>query len=473
MNRSILIVICDFLLVSMLAFSSVDINNVSENGVAQTTKSDATATNQPESGGDLTAVMRQALEEERRNREQLQGELSKARQAVSQRDQQVENFQQQLQSKDQEARQLEQERANLQQKFAAAQTNLQSLNQQLQATTTEAVMSKEQLAALQDESRKRTEEAAALQAQLAQLARSNQAVLAEKQQLTTQLQVAEVEKRSAVEQAARMQDEVKVEREEKARLAEGVKALASKSGELAKEIQENRTLTPNTIFTEFLTNRVQARFLASRSNVLGMDASKHKETETVLVSDGTNIFALCHVQETPLTLWVPGTEWEGLTGTLNHDTAEVPIRSLSFFWPDPHVVLIPITAADARQLGSKVYRISPNPYKFQDAVLVGAREGYYGQCKFQVDESTPQYVKLDRSVLKGLFGQFNPSRGDLVFSQTGELLGVMANSTYCMMIRNFDASATVQFGSDVRTQHTGETLSRLYTFVSGLPFRLQ
>jgi hypothetical protein len=30
---------------------------------------------------------------------------------------------------------------------------------------------------------------------------------------------------------------------------------------------------------------------------------------------------------------------------------------------------------------------------------------------------------MDRNSLKGLFGKFNPSRSDLVFSRTGELLG--------------------------------------------------
>ena len=53
-------------------------------------------------------------------------------------------------------------------------------------------------------------------------------------------------------------------------------------------------------------------------------------------------------------------------------------------------------------------------------------------------------------MLKGLFGKFNPSRGDLVFSKTGELLGVMANSTYCVMLQNFDSMATIRFGQDVR-----------------------
>ena len=93
-----------------------------------------------------------------------------------------------------------------------------------------------------------------------------------------------------------------------------------------------------------------------------------------------------------------------------------------------------------------MYRTSSDPYKFQDAVVVGAQEGYYGECQFQMDLGTPSYLKMDHNSLKGLFGKFNPSRGDLVFSRTGELLGVMANSTYCVMIKNFNPTATLQFG---------------------------
>ena len=49
----------------------------------------------------------------------------------------------------------------------------------------------------------------------------------------------------------------------------------------------------------------------------------------------------------------------------------------------------------------------------------------------------------------------------------------MANSTYCVMLHNFDAMATIRFGQDVRPQHTGEILSRLYGLVTGLPLKLQ
>src|SRR5262249_41158991 len=161
-------------------------------------------------------------------------------------------------------------------------------------------------------------------------------------------------------------------------LAEGVKALATRSGELEKEVRDSRPLSPNTIFNDFLSNRVDASFVASRSGLLGVEATKRRETGTVLVTDGTNTFALCHVQETPLTLWNPGTSWESLTGNLTRNLASVPIHSVSFFDADPRIVSMPVPSADARRLGGKIYRLSNDPFKFQDAVLVGAKEGYYG-----------------------------------------------------------------------------------------------
>jgi hypothetical protein len=463
MNRSILIVICDFLLISLLAFSTVDINKVADEGTAQNAlKIKLSPTNQPESGKELTAVMKMALDEERRNRDQLLGELTRNRTALTERERQAQSFQKELQVREQTTRQLQQE-------YALAQTNILNLNQQLQ----ESLLSKEKLAAMEEEARKRAEQAAAMQQQITALNKSNQTMLNEKIQLASALQVAEVEKRHANEQIVHMTEEVQVERQEKAKLAEGVKSLATKSGELTQEIRENRPLAPNAIFSEFLTNRVSARLNASRAGAFGGESTRRKETQTILVSDGTNAYALCHVQDTPLTFANPGTDWENLSGTLTHEQSQIAVRSISFSWPDPRVALIPVSKEEAKKLGCRVYRISPDPFKFQDAVLVGAQEGYYGECKFEIDLTTPNYVKLDNNFLKGLFGKFNPSRGDLVFSRTGELLGVMANSTYCLMLRSFDATATVRFGDDIRAQRTGQTLAALYLQVSALPFRLQ
>jgi hypothetical protein len=470
MNRSILIVICDFLLVSLLVFSTVDINEVAEEGRARPMTA-IVATNQADGGRDLTAVMKLALEDEQKRREQLAGELARTRETASEREKQVHSFEQQLQTTEQRLQTAEQQRAGLQEQFAAAQTNIATLSQQVRASSTDATITKEKLAAMEAELRKRAEDAAALQKQLSQLSQSNQLVLNEKQQLATQLQVAEVEKRHAAEQVVAMKEQVKVEREEKAKLVEGVKALATNSTQLVQEIRENRPLAPNTIFEDFAANRVKASFNAFRSGLF--DTNKRKETGTVLVTDGTNTFALCHVEDTPLTLWTPGTKWEGLTGALTRGTTDVPIRALSFHLQDPRIVFAPVSPAEASKLGSKVYRISETPFKFQDAVLVGATESYYGECRFEIDVSTSAYVKLDRNVVKGWFGKFNPSRGDLVFSRTGELLGIMANNTYCLLIHDFNAMATFNFGPDVRAQDTGSTLAALYSVVQQMPLKLQ
>lgn len=470
MNRSILIVICDFLLISLLAFSTVDVNKINDSNSEHALKFQQ-LTNQADAGKDLSVVMRQALEEERKNRDQLMGELARARNTITEREQQVQSVQTQLQTREQEQKQLQQQQASLQQEFALAQTNIQNLSQQLHSSSTEALLSQEKLAAMQAEMQKKLEQSAALQQQIEQLAKSNQMVLNQKEQLAGQLQVAEAEKRTANDKATFMAQQVEAERQEKAKLAEGVKALATRSSELAQEVRENRPLASNTIFSDFLTNRVQANFEAFRSGLI--DTHKRRATETVLVSDGTNIFALCHVQETPLSFWNPGTDWEGLTGQLTRGGNSVPIHTLNFALHDPRVILLPVSKDEARQLGGKVYRTSADPYKWQDAVLVGAREGYYGECKFEIDPTTPGYVRLNHNVIKGIFGKFNPSRGDLVFSRTGELLGVMANGSYCMVLQDFDSAARLQFGADVKEQHTGGTLSQLYAMVSEMPYKLQ
>jgi len=443
MNRSILIVICDFLLLSLLTFSTDLSKMAGENeGSAATVKVDVLPKTANAGGNDLAEVMKQALGEEQKNREQLQAELARVREAARQQQEQ-----------------LQQKQSNLEQQYATAQANIQVLNQKLQSSSAETSMTREQLAAKEAEIQKQTDLAAALQKQLTQL--------------NSQLHAVDVEKRIATGQVALMQQQVQAERTENARLAEGFKALATNSSALTREIRENRALAPNTIFSEFVSNRIQTSFVASRTGLFGIDLGRNKTTETVLVTDGTHTFALCHLQDTPLTLGDPGTDWEGLTGTLAHNQAQVPIHSLSFHIQDPRVVFMLVTQAEARQLGCKVYPVASDPYKFQDAVVIGAQGDYYGQSSFQIDLNTPAYVKLDRNLLKGLFGKFNPSRGDLVFSRTGELLGIMANSTYCLVLHDFASEVTLPFGRDIRARHTGDDLSRLYSYVFNLPARLR
>ena len=204
-------------------------------------------------------------------------------------------------------------------------------------------------------------------------------------------------------------------------------ALNEKSGELTKEIRENRPLAPNTVFNEFVTNRIRGDFRAVRSGVFGREVNREKESKTVLLRQGNQIYAIYHVNDTPLSFSFPGIDWDWLIGNLRRGPAVARIERMCFLAVDPRVVVVPISEAKARELGSKIYPVPKDPFKFQEAILVGANEGYYGECKFQMDAQNPQYIHVQRERFSWLVGKFQPSSGDLVFTKGGELLGLMVN----------------------------------------------
>jgi hypothetical protein len=535
MNKSLMIVICDFLLLSLLSLAKFDSTPPGQS--ASQIQFPRDSTNAP---AELNDVLSVALTEERESREQLAQELAAMRQnldareaALAAQEARIRQAQQTLQNKEEEARRLAREQMALQQRYASVQTNLASLQQQLQQTSSSAQVSQAKFDVLQAELRKRQEEAERMRRQLEQADRIRQTTEQEKQQIAAQLRATEVEKRLAREQVqtlaseaqtARqekaqvekeaqqirldaerdklqlagelrateaekqlvreqvevMRGEVQTVRQEKARLeqtttvlAEGVTALAEKSGELTEEIRQNRPLAANNIFSEFVNNRVRSDFKAVRGGLFGRDVNREQETKTVLITDGKKTFAVFHIQDTPLSFSVPGTDWDWLTGNLRRKSAVVPIQQLLFLAMDPRIALVPVTVAQAAELGSKVYSISQEPFKFQEAVLVGGDEGYYGEARFQLDSELQNYVRMERSMFRSLFGKFSPSRGDLVFSKSGELLGVMVNNEYCAVLNTLATTRGLRLGPDIASQRTGTVLAEFRFWLDRLPFKLQ
>ena len=105
-------------------------------------------------------------------------------------------------------------------------------------------------------------------------------------------------------------------------------------------------------------------------------------------------------------------------------------------------------------------------------LISGGGEGY-GEVAFQLDAAQPGYVRVDNRLLKRLFGTFAPSRGDLVLSKTGELLGIMVNRDYCALVKNFTPRTTFRAGDDTTAQSTGAVLDSLVARVKALPLGLQ
>ncbi|MDB6167861.1 MAG: hypothetical protein JWM88_725 [Verrucomicrobia bacterium] len=463
MNKTLLLILCDFLLLNLLALTRWE---KAEPARAKQPPVPEVAANAVTKDQDIVETMKLSLADERATREQLTRRLSSTESTLAQRDQNL--------------TQLQAEREKLASSLDATQRTAADLGQKVAAATKDATLTKEQLARIQKELEDKRAEAERQKAALALLNQQQAESRQKIEGLTVAVKVAEQEKQMLRETAETLKTQAAVERQDRLKvqetttqLAQGVGQLAEKSGELTKEIRDNRPINANVLFNDYLANRVTARFTAVRRGLLG-PATREKTSSTVLVTDGDRTYALLHVDDTPFTLSETSYDWDKVSVEFSRGaTAPSRASAIHFLSVDPRVVAMPVDATQAAALGVKVYPTALDPVKFTEAVLVNGGGKGYGDVGFKLDASQPGYVRVDNRLFKRLFGDFAPSRGDLVLSKTGELLGIMVNSDYCAVVNNFLPNKTIRTGDDVSAQHTGELLNALAARKMSLPVKLQ
>jgi hypothetical protein len=470
MNKTLLLIICDFLLLNLLALTRWEKAEPPQPRQAPVPELAANAVTKDQ---DLVEMMRLSLADEKAARDELAQRLASTDAALAAREQSLT----QLQT---ERAKLQQERNTVAVTLSETQRAAADLNQKFTAAAQEATMTKEQLAQLQRELAEKQAEAERQRQALATLEKQQTEARRQIEGLTMAVVVAEQEKKNLRETAENLKGQVQVERTERLKvqeantqLAQGVGQLAERSGELTKEIRENRPINANVLYNEFSSNRVTASFAASRRGFLGQ-SNRNKEANTVLVSDGRQVYALLHIADTPFSLLENGIDWESLTIELSKGGAtRSPVASVQFLQHDPRVVVLPLTAQQASALGAKVFALAADPFRFPEAVLIDGGGRGYGEVGFKLDPSEPNFVRVDNRLFKRVFGDFAPKRGDLVFAKTGELLGVMVNSDYCALLKNFGAAKTIRTGTDIREQGTGAVFDEIIARVRSLPIKLQ
>lgn len=484
MNKTLLLILCDFLLLNLLALTKWE---TAEPPQANQPPVPELAANAVTRDQDLVEVMRQSLDDERSARDELAERLASVDSALAAREQSLT----QVQS---ERDQLADQRAAVAERLAETQHVATELTQRVASVTEEATMTKDQLAQLQRELAEKEAEANRQKEALASLEQQNaearQQAEAARQQaeearrqvqgLTLAVVVAEQEKKNLRETAEALKGQVEVERSERlrvqettVRLAQGVGQLAENSVELRRELRDHRPINANTLFSEFLANRLTVSFSASRKGFLG-PVNRAKETSTVLVTDGTRTYALLHLADTVFSLGENGVDWERLTVELAQGAGRRGAApEVHFLAHDPRIVVLPLEDGQASAFGAKVYPLAGDPFRFPEAVLIDADGGGYGEVAFKLDPEEQGFVRVDNRLFKRLFGDFAPSRGDLVLSKSGELLGIMVNNDYCALLGNFAALATIRTGESILAQSTGALLDRLGARVRAMPLKLQ
>jgi X-X-X-Leu-X-X-Gly heptad repeat protein len=452
MNKTLLLILCDFLLLTLLALTRWE---AAEPPRPKQPPVPELAANAVTKDQDIVEAMRESLADEKSVRDELAQKLASVDAALAAREQSLTQVQA-------ERARLAEERNAVASSLTETQRAAADLSKKFNAATQEATMTREQLAQLQRELAEKQAEAERQRQALA--AREKQLTDAQKQNqvLTMAVVVAEQEKKTLRETAEGLKGQVEVERSERLKvqeantqLAQGVGQLAEKSGELTKEIRDYRPVNPNVLFSEFTANRVTASFAATRRGFIGQ-TNRTKEANTVLLTDGNQVYAVMHIADTVFSLGEVGLDWESLKVELSKGGSARNVAStVQFLSQDPRIVVVPIDATQAAALGAKVYPLAADPFKFPDAVLIDGGGRGYGEVGFKLDPTEPGFVRVDNRFFKRLFGDFSPKRGDLVFAKTGELLGIMVNNDYCALLKTFTAAKTIRTGTDIKNQATG------------------
>lgn len=530
MNKPLLLIICDFLLISLLSLASFDQKSLGDDDPNVTKGTDT------QSAADMLAALNLALAEEQASQEALETELSSikrdlndTRSILENKEASLETIRTNLVITEQRAQDLEGQRARLereyentqntvrflQDQYVSAKEEADSLEKNLASSSQDAAVSQAKLETIQSELSSRRAEASQMQQKIDALERERRAAEATKFKLALDLKQSQTESIIVKEQLEVARDdvqsarsdvafarqeivnarsevkyartEVAVARDEVSRvveekqtiqqhaneLATGVNSLAEKSEQIKEEIRNNTPLTANSIYNDVRNNQIETRFFAARSGLFGQRVTRDETAKSIIATDGQRYYILYHIDDTPLSLVSAESNWEQLSGVVSRQSTSYSIPQLASLVLDPRILVVPVGRTQAEGLGAKIYPLSKDPYRFQEAVLVGSKESYFGEVSFQLAPEHPNYVKMQRRSRGTLFGKFSPSRGDLVFSKTGELLGIMASNKYCAVFRDVRMSRKIRFGSDVVENETAQVLGQMRSRFQSLPQTLQ
>lgn len=486
MNKTLLLILCDFLLLTILSMWKMEEDSPPPADTASSDTADVSVSAMAMMEKDLLDTLSYSLEEEKSEREELSedleakaSELAKREEELAQRQNRIQNLEQNLTEAEKRERELAQEAAQLETKVAAVETNYQTVTQQLSEAEQEALQSQAQSRLLQEELERKLAEVSAKEAALAQKNQELAATQQKVQELDVQVRMREQENNFLQESVSTLKSEVVAEREERQRiqeqstvLAQGVSELASSSQDLRQELRSNFEINANQLFSDFKDNQIQARFSATK-----LSRNRFLNTEvlasTVLVSDGERFFAIAHIDSLPFGLRTNPNTVRTVDLTLSRNGTQKAAEQIQFLALDPRIAIVEVTAEEAATLGGNPYLTALEPFKFPQAVLVDLEGEHYGEVDFKLDPATPGFVKMQTKIFNSLFGEFSPSTGDLVLSKTGELLGVMVNRRYCALVNNFVPRASLDLEDRLNEGELRRVLGLLNDVVEDFPESLR
>lgn len=217
-----------------------------------------------------------------------------------------------------------------------------------------------------------------------------------------------------------------------------------------KQLSERQTKSLNEIFSKYQENKIKLSFTYTHlSGFLGAEKKENFSMDTIIMVDGSFAYSLVHAKESPFRLDPRPRKLVKVEGQITSPKLKspIPIKEIAFM-DDPRILIVPlyVNPAELKKTSSIELFSSPkNPYLFSEAVVVDAKDGRFGQTDFVRDERDSRYIKVSHTRFAFVTGAFDPGMGDLVFSQKGEMLGILVNRDYAFHVK--DLGARIHGGS--------------------------
>ena len=436
MNKTLLIIICDFLLISILALvefkPDIEADAVDEEALRE------------EAAEEMLELLQLSLEHESSQRAEIENALDETRdtleekeQTIQEKEQAIEAVSSTLQQRESELRQEQTAKEQLASELDQTLSNLQLTVAEKEALAQSLQEREERARRLQEELQSQQEVAAARAAALEEARENLNQLESRQQELSTQLQIRDTEKQllqenlvaaRAVVERARIEAERAAQRSEN--LAAGVSELAASSTEIREQIRQGQPLSLNAIYKQFEDNRVFLRFRWRERAFLGTN-ERQAALQSLMVETPDGIHAVFATANTPLANTDRALDTEAV---LTIGERSFSVKEIGFLDAERSVASIKVPASIASESGLRVFPLSTDPFRFSEAVLVSDDQELYGEIPVRVPPGEPDYLEVESRLFNRLFGEFSPTAGDYVFSMTGELIGIMIRGDRARML---------------------------------------
>lgn len=524
MNKTLMLVICDFLLLSMLALARFDPPENKPEPALDATASSASAE------AELIELLEESLESELSSRQNLTEDLTETRQSLqekarilAEREAALEATQTDLAKTTAQAQELartkaqieaeqaklatekarlETERSQLAERFDSTRTELEAAkSQQVELVSTlgqlkeESSVAKQKLSQTEEELIAREIALAEREAALKDAEEEKARLSAEREQLNNQLQVAQAERRLLEQNLTKEQTEkVQLQREKEqafaradrltenvselgqgvSQLGQGVSTLTQASEDIKKEIEAARPQTMSEIFTRFQNNRASLRFTATERGLFGAQNVSTYESKSILIRDENGAaYLVTHSANSPFAFGKNANNLLAASLEVSLGNRRFPVGQIGFLSADPRILFVPLPQSVVDASGLETFPLALQPERWEEAVLVKNDESNFGRTGFRRLTESERFLKMDRPALGQLFADFASSRGDLAFTKNSQFIGLLTDTEHAVVINDFLASAITNLGTNFNPQQSADTIDRLRDRVQQLPEKVR